>query len=537
MSHSSRGPDEQRDLQAVVGAQRGHLGQLVLGQQHGAAALGHPVDGDALGRGLLQHGPQHGRAFHAGDLDPEVGAVGEPGRAALRRGLHHDPAPGQRLDPGHPGSGLLAKGGLAGSCLTEGLLAAQGHHATSRTAGRGGTSSSSSAGQARPWAHRFRAHGFTARWPGAGRDRGDPLQAARRHQVGVLGLGPAGQARVPGHRLAVRHRRGVPARVPLGRRDLELALRVPDRPALVVTGPATRRTLPVVGLVQDGQHVAVAVRRHAGGQRVPLDPQHPVPQRGELRRGRPRRGEPGGGGVQPAAPRDHDRHRELPHRGACRHRMPEPADPVVAADDQHRRVCPARFQQLGHPALDVEVPLTRPPGRQRLLQRGRRVRAQLPQVLLLGGGQGEPQLDQLLGGVHAERRVPVGGQPARVRTGDVLCGPDERVRVVPGHGDQIGEAMPARLVLLTHPVGFHLGGHQGRPGGRRHHPDQVGLGGPVHRRGHRPRGPGHARRAGEHHPGHVLAGGQPALQPVPGGVRAGHAPGRMFGYTEQSFVM
>ncbi len=27
------------------------------------------------------------------------------------------------------------------------------------------------------------------------------------------------------------------------------------------------------------------------------------------------------------------------------------------------------------------------------------------------------------------------------------------------------------------------------------------------------------------------------LQPVPGGVRAGHAPGRMFGYTEQSFVM
>ena len=217
--------------------------------------------------------------------------------------------------------------------------------------------------------------------------------------------------------------------------------------------------------------------------------------------------------------------------------MPEPPDPVVAADDQHRRVRAARFQPLGHAALDVEVTLTRAPGHQRLLQRGRRVRAQLPQVLLLGGGQGEPQLDQLLGGVHAERGVPVGGQPARVRAGDVLRGADERVRVVPGHGDQVGEAVAPRLVLLAHPVGFHLRGHQRRPGGRGHHPDQVGLGGPVHRRGHRPCRPRHACRGGEHHPGHVLAGGQPALQPVPRGVRAGHAPGRMFGYTEQSFVM
>jgi Xaa-Pro dipeptidase len=76
----------------------------------------------------------------------------------------------------------------------------------------------------------------------------------------------------------------------------------------------------------------------------------------------------------------------------------------LAADDQHRRVCPARFEQLGHAALDVEIPITRPPGRQRLLQRGRCVRAQLPQVFLLGGGQGEPQLDQLPGGDDRVRR-------------------------------------------------------------------------------------------------------------------------------------
>ena len=188
----------------------------------------------------------------------------------------------------------------------------------------------------------------------------------------------------------------------------------------------------------------------------------------------------------PPRRRDHDRHRELAHRGAHRHGMPEPPDPVVAADDQHRRVRPARFQPPGHAALDVEVTLTRPPGRQRLLQRGRRVRAQLPQVLLLGGGQGEPQLDQLPAGVHANAGCPWAASRARVRAGEVLRGADERVRVVPGHGDQIGEAVPARLILLAHPVGFHLRGHQRRPGGRGHHPDQVGLGGPVHRRGHRP---------------------------------------------------
>ena len=67
-----------------------------------------------------------------------------------------------------------------------------------------------------------------------------------------------------------------------------------------------------------------------------------------------------------------------------------------------------------------------------------------------------------------------------LHAGDVLRGPDERARVMPGDRDQVGEPVAARLVLLAHPVGFHLGGHQRRPGVGGHHPrpGRTGRSGP-----------------------------------------------------------
>ena len=70
--------DEQRDLDAVVSRYPGHLGQLRLGMQHRAAALGDPVDRDAARRRLVDDGAEHFRSLAARDLDPEMSAVGEP---------------------------------------------------------------------------------------------------------------------------------------------------------------------------------------------------------------------------------------------------------------------------------------------------------------------------------------------------------------------------------------------------------------------------------------------------------------------------
>ena len=70
------------------------------------------------------------------------------------------------------------------------------------------------------------------------RRRRSPAPAVGGDEVGVLGLGPAGQARVPGDRVTDRDRLRLPAGARLVRRDLELALGEADRPALVVPGPA-----------------------------------------------------------------------------------------------------------------------------------------------------------------------------------------------------------------------------------------------------------------------------------------------------------
>src|SRR5262252_5027223 len=75
--HSPARAHEQRNFEPVVSGDRGHLGELGGGQQHGAAALRDAVDRDATSGRLGDHGPEHCRPLDARDLDPEVRPVGE----------------------------------------------------------------------------------------------------------------------------------------------------------------------------------------------------------------------------------------------------------------------------------------------------------------------------------------------------------------------------------------------------------------------------------------------------------------------------
>ena len=204
--------------------------------------------------------------------------------------------------------------------------------------------------------------------------------------------------------------------------------------------------------------------------------------------------------MQPAAPRDHHRHREVAHGRTGRHRVAVPPDPVVPADDQDRGIRPTGFQGRGHPGLDVQVALAGRPGGQRFFQRRGGIGTERAQVLLLGHGQGEPQRGEVVGGVCAERRVPVGGQCARGCAGDVLGRVHERIRVVPGHGHQFGETVLAGLVLLGDPVRLHLGGDQRGGLTRYDRPDQIRGGRPVHWRRQPAGQPGHRPRPGQHQP-------------------------------------
>src|SRR5260370_13814704 len=91
----------------------------------------------------------------------------------------------------------------------------------------------------------------------------DPLQTVVRDQVGVLRLGPAAQARVPPDRCTGPDRLGRPAGIPLAGPDLQLALRVPDRAALVVARPGTRVPGRGVPAAQPRPPVAVPAARPA----------------------------------------------------------------------------------------------------------------------------------------------------------------------------------------------------------------------------------------------------------------------------------
>jgi len=52
-------PDEQADIDPMPSSERHHLPDLVIGLEHDAAALAHPVDGDLASGGFRNHGP-HG---------------------------------------------------------------------------------------------------------------------------------------------------------------------------------------------------------------------------------------------------------------------------------------------------------------------------------------------------------------------------------------------------------------------------------------------------------------------------------------------
>ena len=166
----------------------------------------------------------------------------------------------------------------------------------------------------------------------------------------------------------------VPRALALTRDDLELALAVGDRAALVVLAP--RAGLPDlgVGVVAGSQHVAVGGAHAAGGEHARLDRECGEPGGAQLGRQPAAAGEARGGRVQAAALGDDDGHDEPPHRRADRERMAEALDAVVAADDQARAER-AGALELGRDArLQVDVALARPPGAQRRLERARRRR-------------------------------------------------------------------------------------------------------------------------------------------------------------------
>ena len=96
------------------------------------------------------------------------------------------------------------------------------------------------------------------RWPS--RQRSSPVV----DQEGVLGLPAARDARVPGDGVSVLDPLPVPGAVALARGDLELALAVRDRAALVVLAPCAWPADLGIGVVAGAQHVAIR-RADTGG--------------------------------------------------------------------------------------------------------------------------------------------------------------------------------------------------------------------------------------------------------------------------------
>ncbi len=113
--------------------------------------------------------------------------------------------------------------------------------------------------------------------------------------------------------------------------------------------------------------------------------------------------------MQAGPPGDHDGHDDAADRRSDGHRVPVALQPVVAADDQDRRVRARGLQAGGAAGLDVEVALARPPRRQRGLERGSRI-----------GDRGRP------------------GRRARRRTARAAARPGRRWRRHPNAGMAVG---------------------------------------------------------------------------------------------------
>ena len=330
-------PREQRHLDAGLGTDRRHLAQLRLAQQHRARALGDAVDDDALRVRAAHDLLQHARALDARDLHAEGGAVGEAG-AARRRGRQ--------------GGEIEALDDRVGSHAASPVE-------ISRIAVRSRPSPTSTRGQR------------------AG--LGQAAAPAGLDEEGVLRLATAGDARVPGDRVARRDPLGVPAALALARDDLELALAVGDRAALVVLAPRSAMSDLGVGLVARGHDVAVGGARSARREHAALDRQRGLP-------GRPHRvgqavaaRHPRGRGVQPAALGHDDRHREALHRRArsasgWRKRSTRSSPPTIRQAPN----APTRSSSSGDARLQIEVALARPPRAQRPLERSGGIHARAP---------------------------------------------------------------------------------------------------------------------------------------------------------------
>ena len=204
-------PDEERDLDAGLRADRRHLAQLRLAQQHRAAALRDAVDDDPLRPRRAHDLLEHARALDARDLDAEVRAVGEARALAARGGAPRDCRRAARRRP---------------SCARLPVV-------MSRTP--------------------------CARGPPRPRRGQSPVSVSQRRpsvldRIRVLGLAAARDARIPGDRVP---RRRCAARYQrlsrCARDDLELALAIGDRAALVVLAPCAGMPGLGVGLVADAR--------------------------------------------------------------------------------------------------------------------------------------------------------------------------------------------------------------------------------------------------------------------------------------------
>ena len=195
----------------------------------------------------------------------------------------------------------------------------------------------------------------------------------------------------------------------LGRDDLELALAVADRAALVVLAPGAR--VPRVGVGRGRARASdVAVGRaglRTAASIAALDRQRRPSRARAHAAGEPAgAGEAGGGGVQAVRAR----RRRPPSRAAAPARRSR-ADGGSARRARRRRrsgrrrTRPSRSRLLGDPRLDVEVALA---GRPRAQRRPRARRAASApsgdQPLALGRQEREPQLGEVVVDVDAERR-------------------------------------------------------------------------------------------------------------------------------------
>ena len=65
--------------------------------------------------------------------------------------------------------------------------------------------------------------------------------------------------------------------------------------------------------------------------------------------------------------------------------MAEALDAIVAAHDQACAECAGALERRGHAGLQLDVPLTRPPGAEGVLQRAPGVGGERRETLLLAG--------------------------------------------------------------------------------------------------------------------------------------------------------